>query len=146
MKSFFVAISLLLSVTAWPQTGIGFTLGNPIGLNGKHWLNNSQAVDAGVGFSVFGKSHLQIHSDYLLHNESAFYFNDTYPLDLAFGIGGRMEFGDDIVIGARVPVGLVHKLERENADVFAEVAPILDFIGKTGLEIHLLFGARYYFQ
>jgi len=146
MKSFFMVISLLLSVTAWSQTGVGFTLGNPIGVNGKHWLNNSQAVDGGIGFSIFGKSNLQIHSDFLLHNENAFYFNDTYPLDLSFGIGGRMEFADDIIIGARIPVGLVHKLEKENADIFAEAAPILDFIGKTGIELHLLFGARYYFQ
>lgn len=146
MKSLLAVISLCISLSAWSQTGIGFTLGNPIGINGKHWLDGNQAVDAGIGFSVFGKSNLQIHSDFLLHKESAFYFNDTYPLDLAFGIGGRMEFADDIIIGARVPVGLVHKLEKENADVFAEVAPILDFIGKTGVELHILFGARYYFQ
>lgn len=147
MKSILVAFSLLFSISSWAnQTGIGISLGNPVGLNGKHWLSDSQAVDGGIGFSIFGKSNLQIHSDFLLHNERAFYFNDTHPLDLYYGIGGRMEFADEIILGARVPVGLVHKFEKENADFFGEIAPIFDLVGKTGLEIHLLFGARYYFQ
>jgi hypothetical protein len=125
---------------------VGISLGNPTGLNGKYWLDSTKAVDGGVAFSLGKHSNFSLHSDYLLHNDAAFYLNDVHPLDLYFGIGGRMEFADDIEIGVRVPVGLAHKFEKESADVFAEVAPIIDFISKTGLELHLLFGARYYFE
>jgi hypothetical protein len=56
-----------------------------------------------------------------------------------------MEFADDIEVGVRLPVGLAHKVEGGSADVFAEIAPIVDFISRTGIELHWLFGARYYF-
>lgn len=127
------------------KKGVGFMLGNPTGLNGKYWLGGDRAVDGGLGFS-FGKStDFSIHSDYLLHQEAAFYLNDVHPLDLYFGIGGRMEFADEIELGARVPVGLVFNSKEEPADIFAEVAPILDFLGRKGLELNFGVGARYYF-
>jgi hypothetical protein len=136
---------LLMTLPAWAnKTGLGISLGNPTGLNGKYWLDSGHAVDAGLGWAI-GRNHFNIHSDYLLHNEGAFYFQDDYPLDLYYGIGGRMAFADDIQLGARVPVGLVHKLEQGASDIFGEVAPILDFIGRTGIDLHVLFGARYYF-
>lgn len=147
MKAFFLIISLLVASPLWAnKTGVGLSLGNPTGLNGKYWLDSNKAVDGGLAFSLGKNSNFSIHSDFLLHSDGAFYFNDVHPLDLYYGIGGRMKFSDDIEIGVRVPVGLAHKFEKESADIFAEVAPILDFISRTGLELHVLFGARYYFE
>ena len=147
MKSFIFVMLLILALPCWAnKMGVGLSLGNPTGLNGKYWLDSNKAVDGGLAFSLGKHSNFSLHSDYLIHNDGAFYLNDVHPLDLYFGIGGRMEFADDIEIGVRVPVGLAHKFEQESADVFAEVAPIVDFISKTGLELHILFGARYYFQ
>jgi hypothetical protein len=60
-------------------------------------------------------------------------------------MGGRMEFADDIELGIRLPVGLAHKVEDGKADIFGEVAPIFDLIPSTGIELHLMIGARYYF-
>jgi hypothetical protein len=124
---------------------IGLVLGNPSGVSGKLWLAELEAVDAVMGISPGRQSRVNLHSDYLWHRPGAFYFNDEYPLDFYYGLGGRMEFGDDIELGLRVPVGLVHQLSTERAEVFVEAAPILDFISRFGLEIHLLAGARYYF-
>lgn len=125
--------------------GLGVSLGNPTGLNGKYWLGGNRAVDGGFGLS-FGKStNASIHSDYLLHEEGAFFFNDNHPLDLYYGIGGRMEFANEIELGVRVPVGLAHRIENGDADVFGEVAPIVNLISGLGLELHLLVGGRYYF-
>lgn len=147
MKAVLAVLFLIFSLGAFAQkTGVGLMLGNPTGVNGKHWLNENQAIDGGLGFSLGKNSDFSIHSDYLLHSKGAFFFNDVHPLDLYYGIGGRMEFGDDIELGVRVPVGLAHTLEEQNADIFAEVAPILDFIGRTGLELNLAVGARYYFE
>jgi hypothetical protein len=75
----------------------------------------------------------------------AFFFDEVHPLDLYYGIGGRMEFGDDLELGVRVPVGLAHRFTEQPADIFAEIAPIIDFIGRTGVEVHFAVGGRYYF-
>lgn len=147
MKSFLVCFILLLGLPVWANnTGVGISIGNPIGLNGKYWLDDTKAIDGGLGFSFGEHTDFSIHSDFLLHNNGAFFFNDVNALDLYYGIGGRMEFADDIEVGIRVPVGLAHKVEDGTADMFAEVAPIIDIVSKTGIELHWLFGARYYFQ
>lgn len=127
------------------RKGLGISIGNPTGLNGKYWLDNKTAVDAGMAYSLGKNSNFSLHSDYLLHKEGALFFNDVHPLDLYYGVGGRFEFADDIEVGVRIPVGLAHTIENGTADVFGEIAPIVDFVSKTGLEIHLLFGGRYYF-
>lgn len=146
MKSFIIICIFMFSSMAWAnKTGVGISLGNPTGLNGKRWLDGKTAVDGGVAWSIGKHSNFSLHSDYLLHDEGAFYFNDDYPLDLYYGIGGRMEFADDIELGVRVPVGLLYRTPDDKSDIFAETAPIVDFIGRKGLELHLLFGARYYF-
>jgi hypothetical protein len=146
MKSVLLVLLLISSLPVWAnKKGVGISIGNPTGLNGKYWLDGNKAVDGGAAWSLGKHSNFSLHSDYLFHNDGAFYFNDVHPLDLYYGIGGRMEFADDIEVGVRIPVGLTHKVESEEADVFAEIAPIVDFISKTGIELHFLFGARYYF-
>jgi hypothetical protein len=146
VKLYFIFLLVFLSLPALAnRKGLGISIGNPTGLNGKYWLDNKSAVDAGVAYSLGKKSNFSLHSDYLLHKEGAFFFNDVHPLDLYYGLGARMEFDHDIEVGVRIPVGLSHTVENGSADMFAEVAPIVDLVTKTGLEIHLLFGARYYF-
>jgi hypothetical protein len=56
-----------------------------------------------------------------------------------------MEFADEIQLGLRLPIGVAHRFENNTSDVFGEIAPIVDFIGRTGLDVHLAVGARYYF-
>jgi hypothetical protein len=139
-------VVLLFSFPAFAsKLGLGISLGNPTGLNGKYWLNEGRAVDAGVGWSIGRNSNFSLYSDYLLHQKSALYLNDTRPLDFYYGIGGRMEFADDIELGVRLPIGIAHELDDQAADIFAELAPIVDFLGRTGIEAHILFGARYFF-
>lgn len=132
-------------MAAQNELGLGAMLGNPTGLNGKYWLSDDVAVDGGLALSWGKHSDVSIHSDYLLHNMGAFFFDEVHPLDLYYGIGGRMEFGDDLELGVRVPVGLAHRFTDQPADIFAEIAPILDFIGRTGVEVHFAVGGRYYF-
>ena len=147
MKYSIIFLSLLVTSTvmAAPELGVGAMIGNPTGLNAKYWLDDTTAVDGGFAVSLGKNSDLSIHSDYLLHNKSAFFLNEVYPLDLYYGLGGRMEFADDFELGIRIPVGLAHRFNEQPVDVFAEIAPILDFVGRTGLELHLAVGGRYYF-
>jgi hypothetical protein len=136
---------LQLQAATRDDKAIGVMLGNPTGLNGKYWLGKREAVDAGIGLSPGRNSSLSLHSSYLWHNESAFYFYDDYALDFYFGAGARMEFAQDVEMGLRLPVGLVHNLTEQRADVFVEVAPIIDFVARFGFELHILAGGRYYF-
>ncbi len=148
MKLLITLFILILSSCAFAtenRLGLGAMFGNPTGLSGKYWLDDNHAVDAGMGLSLGSGSNFSIHSDYLFHKEDFLYLNDVYPLDLYYGIGGRMAFSDSIEIGARVPVGVAYKFNDKLADLFTEIAPIADFIGRTGLELHLLVGSRYYF-
>lgn len=143
----FILFALSASLyAATDQLGVGVMVGNPTGLNGKYWLGGNRAVDGGLAYSIGRHSDLSLHSDYLLHKNSAFYFNDDVPLDLYYGVGGRMEFADDIEVGVRIPVGLAHRFSEESADIFGEIAPIVDLIPKTGIELHIAIGARYYFK
>lgn len=148
MKTILLISLVFMSSTLFAQEGkkgVGLMLGNPTGLSGKYWLGGNRAVDAGLAFSMGKHTDLSIHSDYLLHQGDAFYVNDIYPLDLYYGLGGRMEFSHDIELGVRVPVGVLHNLEEQQADLFGEIAPIFDILGRVGLELHLVVGARYYF-
>lgn len=146
MKAVLLVLLFVVSGSVWSKDfGLGVSLGNPTGLNGKYWLDGDHAVDGGFAWSLGKNSNLSIHSDYLFHKEGAFFFNDVHPLDFYYGIGGRMEFEDDIDLGVRIPVGLAHRVENGTADVFGELAPIVDFIGTTGVELHFLIGGRYYF-
>jgi len=146
MKPLFLCLIFLISFSALAeQTGLGISIGNPIGVNGKYWLDDNKAVDAGAGFSFGKHTDFSLHSDFLLHSKGALFINDVYPLDLYYGLGGRMEFADDIEVGIRVPVGLAYVPESGQSDIFAEIAPIIDLVSKTGLELHFLFGSRYYF-
>jgi hypothetical protein len=140
-----VLFSLCTSAFAAEKLGIGAMIGNPTGINAKYWLNEKNAIDGGAAFSLGHNSNFNLHSDYLFHKFGELIFQDKHQLDVFFGIGGRMEFDDEIELGVRLPIGVAHMFENENADIFGEVAPIVDFIGRTGLEISLAVGARYYF-
>ncbi len=146
MKTILSILLLLTSSVAFAErTGLGIALGSPFGMSAKRWLGEKTALDASLGMSIGRRSHFSVHSDYLFHRPSEYYLNDEHPLDLYYGIGGRMKFADDIQIGVRLPVGLAHMVKDRNADVFVEAAPVFDFISRTGLDLHLLLGARYYF-
>lgn len=139
---------LCLTLTNFAQAeklGLGVMIGAPTGLSAKYWLGGNKAVDGGFGMSLGRHSRGSLHSDYLLHEDGVLFFNDVHALDLYYGIGGRMRFADDISLGVRIPVGLVHKFKEHPFDLFGELAPIVDFLGRTGVDLNLAIGGRYFF-
>jgi len=147
MKKLLLLLIVLISNLSFAanEKAIGFLLGNPTGLSGKYWLGDNKAIDAGLGFS-FGKNNpLTLHSNYLFHKPESLYVNDEYPLDLYYGLGARMKFSDDINLGVRFPLGVVYRVEKQNAEIFTELAPVLDLFSEFGLDLNLGLGARYYF-
>ena len=146
MKHLMMLVLLFVSTGAFAQDrlGVGAMLGNPTGVNLKYWLGEDTAVDGGAGFSFGKHTDFNLHSDYLFHNKAALYLNEVNPLDVYFGIGARMEFSDDIELGVRVPVGVAHSFDHGKADTFIEVAPVLDFLTVTGVELGVALGGRFY--
>jgi len=68
----------------------------------------------------------------------------SFPL--YYGLGFRVNFGDETEAGVRFPIGLEYLFPRAPFDVFIEVVPILRVIQKTDFEIDGAIGARFFFK
>ncbi len=147
-KIFFILVAILLISNSWAYSrplSLGLMLGNPIGVNGKYQKEESKAIDGGIGVSPGNEWVVSLHSDYLWFKNDFLFFKDQYPLDLYYGVGGRMEFADTIEFGPRLPIGVQSKDLKSKSELFLEMAPILDFLGRFGIELSLAVGARYHF-
>lgn len=138
-------MSVLTPTFAAGDLGVGFMIGQPVGVTAKKWTSSSQAIDAGAGWSIGRNPHFSLHSDYLWHKENALYFQDSTPLDLYFGAGGRLNFDDEIELGVRLPIGLAYFFSDRGAEAFLELAPVMNLVPDTSLELNALVGLRIYF-
>ncbi len=123
--------------------GAGIIVGEPTGLSAKSWLSSHDAIDAGVAWSI---SHgwFHIHADYLRHVFELIPV-EMGQLPLYFGLGARLGFGNDVIIGARVPVGLDYIFDGTPLDVFIEIVPGLALIPDTKFDMGGGIGVRYWF-
>ena len=123
--------------------GAGIIVGEPTGLSAKSWLSSHDAIDAGVAWSI---SHgwFHIHADYLRHVFELIPV-EMGQLPLYFGLGARLGFGNDVIIGARVPVGLDYIFDGTPLDVFIEIVPGLAIIPDTKFDMGGGIGVRYWF-
>lgn len=146
MKKIILVLCLLLSQSTWAANdlGVGFIVGDPVGVSVKKWLGNDKAIDGAAGWS-FGKDpHLILQSTYLWNLENALYFNDTHPLDMYFGVGGRLDFDSEIEIAGRAPLGLSYYFNDRNAEAFAEFAILFNLVPKTDFGAQAGIGLRIY--
>lgn len=117
-------------------------IGEPTGVSIKMWQNNKTAFDAGLAWSFSDNGSLHLHGDYLLHN-----WLDVEEGNLAFyyGIGARARLTSNSKFGARIPVGLQYILEDSRIGFFFEIAPVLNLLPDTDLDVNGGIGARYFF-
>ena len=143
----FVLALLFFPVTAFAQNdwGVGFMVGEPTGLSAKVWLNDTNALDAGLAWSFANDASIQMHADYLYHRVH-FLNENKYEgsIPVYFGVGGRMVLDDDSRIGVRFPIGVGKTLFRFPIELFLEVVPILYLAPKTDFAINGSVGIRYY--
>jgi hypothetical protein len=127
--------------------GLGLLLGEPTGLGMKYWLSGRTAVDAGAGWSFKDRDGFQLHGDFLYHILDLVHV-DKGQLPLYIGVGGRVKFVEhgDNRAGLRLPVGVAYLFADAPVEVFAEVAPIIDFAPNTSLQWNGGIGFRYYFR
>lgn len=150
MKSWYggmVAVCLCAASYAQAQKGgygVGVILGEPIGGSFKAWLSDQTAIDGGVAYANYDDPGLQLHADYLFHNFD-WLSAGSGRLPVYFGIGARLKFADETHVGFRGPIGVSYILDDAPVDIFAEVAPILDFTPNWRVEWNIAVGARYWF-
>ena len=161
-----IAVSImLLAPPARAQTegaGVGASIGvtngspgfdrNPIGINGKVWTSERQAVSGMTSFFISGtvpsaQSYWILQGDYLFHN-----FNklDVGEGLLALYVGGGGQFtvfeDTDNQFALRSPLGVNYLLGSTPIDVFVEVAPTLRVTDPSALRFDGAIGFRYFFS
>ena len=129
--------------------GFGFMIGEPTGLSGKVWWDDTMAFDGGVAWSFSNDAELSIHGDAIWHNwrvlMDAFEITRNIQLPLYYGIGGRFTAGDDTRLGIRFVIGTSMIFENAPFDLFLEAAPIMDIAPETVLRAHAAVGVRFWF-
>ena len=131
--------------------GIGIILGEPTGVSAKLYIQDDQAIQAGLGFAFIGDG-IHLHVDYVFH-PWILQSRDSFVLPVYIGPGIRLinrEKGRDdqqFAIGVRGVVGLLFDFKGVPLDAFVEVAGLIEieFDDGPGLDINAAAGARYYF-
>lgn len=141
----FIILFSSLDYSQSKKIGAGIIVGEPTGLSFKYWLTENTALDAGFAWSFVDENAFQIQADYLIHNFNLIKVSKR-ELPFYFGIGGRLKFSTDVILGVRVPLGLAYIFADEPFDVFLEIVPILDVLPKTDFTIGAAIGGRYFFN
>lgn len=156
-----LVLSLFLSTPAWAfdldsrPEGLGIMVGEPTGISAKYWRSRSQAIQGGVSYSR-RREFVQVHVDYLWtvadllerrkRREAGPGAEAMGMFPIYAGAGGRIGVRkDDLVAGARVPIGLSYLFHRIPVDIFLEIVPGVTLVPETEFDLEGGLGARYYF-
>lgn len=156
----FTVFFLLVPFDASAQTegvGIGASLGvtndvftqNPVGLAGKAWVSDRQAVAGHTSFFIGDEdrnSYWILQADYLFHNFNELEVGEGL-LALYVGPGAQLTINEDTDndFAFRAPVGVDYMLGSAPIDVFVEVAPTLKVTDPVALRFDGAVGFRYFF-
>lgn len=139
--------------------GVGVSLGvtngaqpfdrHPVGIAGKLWTSNQQALAGGTSLYLgeADRSYWLIQSDYLFHNFNAVAVEEGL---MALYVGGGAQY---TVLEAarnqfslRIPTGVTYLPENAPIDFFVEITPTLSVTVPASLRFDGAFGFRYYFS
>jgi len=143
----FVLTAVLACATAEAQEsgfGLGVILGEPTGISGKLWIEDSKAIDGAVAWSFEKESAVHVHADLLFHSSNISKVEKSKLL-FYYGIGGRIKFEDDSKAGVRVPLGINYLSSGAPLDIFLEIVPLLDLAPSTEFDLNAAIGIRYFF-
>ena len=123
--------------------GAGVIFGEPTGISLKSWMSSKTAIDAAIAWSALD-DFLYVHADFLIHNFDIIDVSDG-QLPLYFGLGAKVGFGNDVVFGARIPIGLDYMFGSAPLDIFVEIVPGLTLVPGIDFDIDAGIGIRYWF-
>lgn len=147
MKKSLLTLALLaVSTSAWAQRagelGAGLVLGDPIGGTAKVWLDDKLAVDFGLGGS---DGDFAAWADMLVHGWSILPQPKEGKLGLYGAVGGRVADRDETQFGLRTMGGVSYWVGEHPIELFAELGPVFELSGDTGVDINGGLGVRFYF-
>jgi hypothetical protein len=137
--------------------GLGISLGEPAGVNGKLWLDNKSALQFAIGFGYWPYNGFALFADYQYHAAQIMGPpRDSFRLLFYMGLGAKLGFWDRhandheyraVGLGVRVPFGLNFVFLRHPFDLFLEVAPVMAFIAPDPFwfDLDAAIGFRFYF-
>jgi hypothetical protein len=126
--------------------GLGIILGEPTGINAKFWTATETAIDMSLGYSfTSSNSIIDFYGDYVFHNPDMLKAKENFVVYYGPGVGLRINEGNSR-LGIRGVIGILWLPADTRFDIFAEVAPILDIIPETKIDIAGGIGARYFFN
>jgi hypothetical protein len=148
--------------------GLGFQIGEPTAITAKAFVGGAHAFDFGLGFGGWGydwcrdangnsyrcgnvNHNFSFHMDYLYEENIV---SRTNRLDWYAGFGGRLithaygsnELGHDVVVLARVPIGIAATFRRPDfLEAYLEIAPAIVVVPFLDFTIDVGLGVRAYF-
>lgn len=151
MRFLFVILALFPFSPALAQdrdTGIGLTLGNPVGLTGRTWLSGENSLGYGAGWAITDTNKFQVYADYLWARPHAFEVSGE-RLDFFFGggLGLRSNSGKsdgELVFGPRIPVGVSYEFSDPDLEIYLLAAFNAGLIPSADIYLDLHLGARFY--
>ena len=124
------------------DVGAGVILGNPTGGTAKLWLNGSQALDAGVGFST----NLALYGDYLWHSWKVLPQPSAGRLPVYLGMGAQIRTLSTNEFGLRTVAGIAYWLPSNPVEIFLEIVPVFRLSPGNSVGLDAGVGLRYYFR
>lgn len=124
--------------------GLGAILGEPTGINFKHWTGSKTALVGAVAWAFGRENAFHLHLDHIFHNFRLIKA-ERHSIPFYYGIGLRFKDEREDRLGVRFPLGIIYMFEDAPVDIFLEIVPIFDFVPKTELSFNAAIGARYFF-
>ncbi len=140
------------------STALDFGLGWGFGYNSYYadrcydagYYNNNKKYCNELGFNGYGNHRygyrgLHLHGDYLIHNFNLIRTSEKLPI--YYGPGLNLNFWNygDTQLGFRGVIGIAWMPHSTPIDLFFEIAPVLELIPETTLDVNAGLGGRFYF-
>ena len=134
------------STSALAQTkgamGLGVVVGAPTAITGKLWLDNTKAVQAGLGFD----DRFTVYGDFLWHAWDVLPAPPQGKLPVYLGLGAQLRAYHDAELGIRAVAGVAYWLPRHPVEIFLELVPVFYLTRDPGVGFDAGLGIRYYFK
>ncbi len=138
---------MTVSVAHGEDHALGVILGDPSGLSGKMKYDGRHSIDGALAYSSGRHSGLQFHADYLWDRARS--WGTTHgPIDMYYGLGGRLiSYNDEdhkaqVSVGPRGSLGLDFNINNPNIEFFGELAVVLEVVPSMTADIDAGIGAR----
>lgn len=136
--------SVFVNAEGRDKFGLGAMIGEPTGISAKLWWSKTNALSAGLAWSLGSKSSFHLHADYLIHTGDISNIREG-SLSFYYGVGVRILGDDKAKLGVRAPLGISYIFEDAPLDAFLEIVPVLNLTPETTFGFNGAIGMRYYF-